>query len=99
MKQTFSIKKQKGKWLIVDNTEPLDIPFDDGGEGGFTKEECIQTCINLNSVPESDQEEQNRETRTREFFSMFPPAPFNSVKEEETVFDLLVGAAKEEARA
>lgn len=93
MKQTFSIKCIKGKWFIFDNTEPLDIPFDDGGEEGFTKEEVIQACINLNSVQESEEEERIREARAAEFLSAFPPAQINPTKDEETVFDLLVGTA------
>jgi hypothetical protein len=98
MKQTFSIKKLNGKWLIFDNTEPLDIPFDDGGEEGFTKEECIQACINLNSVPESDEEEAAREARNQAFNEMIRSV-VNLLREsipnkvEETVFELLAGTA------
>lgn len=95
MKQTFSIKKKNDKWLIFDNTEPLDIPFDDGGPEGFTKEDAIQACINLNSVQESEEEERIREARAKEFSlsSLFPPISSLPKEEEETVFDLLAGNA------
>lgn len=94
MKQTFSIKKKNGKWLIFDNTEPSDIPFDDGGLNGFTQEECIQACINLNSVPESEEEEALREEQSLSFLkSLRPRFEIIPINEESTLLDLLVEEA------
>jgi len=97
MQQTFSIKRIKNKWIIVDNIDPNEI-FDDGGKEGFTREEVITACINYNIVKETPEEEKLREqnqAQVEEELRKFGNLNFPSDKEylsDSIVSELLTGS-------